>query len=598
MKGDLKVMKISRRNFIKRATAVCLSSCMALAGFTGCSGGSSSSAAADTVVYGKIYTSNANRDYAEAFAVKDGKYVYVGDEEGVKSYIKEGTTKVIDYRDKGLVMAGATEGHGHYMTASAMTYKNLIHVTSTIDETVEFMKGYIAEHPDDKMYLSYGWDNVKLAEIKKETDMRSKLDEICPDKIVIMIDNSGHNIFMNSKAIEAAGIDGNTVIEGGEFSKDTNGKLMGLATDIAMNYVVGKVIRDSGYLTPDDIAGAASLAEDQLHSYGYTNYFDAYISYFGETAYEGLAKLDKDKGLTVVVGGSYKIDPFEDENALIDRVVEYKDKWTTDRFKPGWIKLFSDGEATESMSGWVKTPYKTGKTGTQVWETERFNNLVKKANEKGVSVHVHASGDGATEQAVNAFINAEDTAASGILNGIGHARHITEETLDKMAEHGIFSATNINWRGLTIPKEGIKVEDYFDPTFYWQGYPMKSLVSRGIKMTSSTDYPASSGAPCDILNILELAVNDSMDSKYIPEGNEMGTFDKSEELTVEEALDVLTINGAYQMGIDKERGSIEVGKFADFLLISKDLTSIPKNEIHTAEISNVYFEGQEVYTKS
>ncbi len=93
------------------------------------------------------------------------------------------------------------------------------------------------------------------------------------------------------------------------------------------------------------------------------------------------------------------------------------------------------------------------------------------------------------------------------------------------------------------------------------------------------------------------AVNDTMDPEYIPEGTHMGNFDKSEELTLEEALDVLTINGAYQMGIADERGSIEVGKYADFVIISKDLTSIPDNEIHTAEITNVYFEGKEVYTK-
>ena len=126
---------------------------------------------------------------------------------------------------------------------------------------------------------------------------------------------------------------------------------------------------------------------------------------------------------------------------------------------------------------------------------------------------------------------------------------------------------------------------------------MKRLISRGIKMTSSTDYPADSGAPCDILNIMELAVNDTMDSKFVAKGKEMGPFDKSEELTVEEAMDVLTINGAWQMGVEKERGSIETGKYADFLFISKDVTTIPKNEIHTAEVSNVYFEGNEVYKK-
>ena len=581
---------------LKKKTLTAMAAMAALMTFTTVSAALPENTA-DFVVYGKVYTANANHRYADAFAVKDGKYIYVGNKEGVKDFIEADITKIIDRTGKGMIMPGATEGHGHYMTAAAMTHKNLIHYTETIEETVAFMKDYIASHPTDKMYLSYGWSNIKLRDVKGVVDMRAQLDAICPDKVLTMIDDTGHNLFMNSKAIEVAGIDGNTKIDGGEFSKDANGRLLGLASDVAMNYVMGAAVRDAGYLSADEIAAAAPIAENLLHSYGYTNYLDAYISYFGEQVYEGLAKRDNTEGLKVVVGGSYKIDPFENEDVLIDRVVDYKNKYTTKRFKPLWIKLFSDGEATESLSGWVKTPYKDGSTGVQVWDTDRFNALVKKANEKGVSVHVHASGDAATEQAVNAFVAAKDTAAPGILNALGHSRHITTETLNKMAANNIYSATNINWRGLTIPKEGIKVEDYFEPSFYFEGYPMRKLVTRGIKMTSSTDYPATSGAPCDILNIMELAVNDSMDPKFIPEENEMGTFDKSDELTIEQALDVMTINGAYQMGIEKERGSIEKGKYADFLFISKDITTIPKDEIHTAEISEVYFEGNEVYKK-
>ncbi len=553
--------------------------------------------AADLVVYGKVYTANADGRYADAFAVKDGKYVYVGNKNGASAFIKDGVTKVIDRTGQGLVMPGATEGHGHYMLAAAMTYKDIIHLTSTIDETVEFMKDFIAKHPNEKMYLSWGWNNEKLIDIKGKVDMRAKLDAICPDKILVMIDDTGHNIFMNSRAIEAAGIDGNTRIEGGEFSKDAKGRLLGLATDVGMNYAMGPLVRDSGFLSADDIAEAAPIAEELLHSYGYTSYFDAYISYFGETEYKGLAQRDRKDGLKLVIGGSYKIDPFEKDDEIIDRVVDYKNKYTTKRFKPSWIKLFGDGECVESLSGWVKTPYKDGSTGVQVWDTEKFNTLVKKANEKGISVHVHASGDAAAEQAVNAFLAAKDTAAPGILNALGHIRHITDDTLDKMAGNNIYSATNINWRGLTEAIGSTRVQDKFDTDFYWKGYPMKRLISRGIKMTSSTDYPADSGTPCDILNIMELAVNDTMDDKFIPKGNEMGPFDKSEEITVEEALDALTINGAYQMGVEKERGSIEKGKYADFLFITRDVTSIPKDEIHTAEISNVYFEGNEVYTK-
>ncbi len=580
---------------MKRKSIVALAAMSALLAFSTCS--AAAPEAADLVVYGKVYTANVNDRYADAFAVKDGKYVYVGNKNGAKDFIKDGVTKVIDRTGKGMVMPGATEGHGHYIMAAAMNFKDIIHHTDTIDETVEFMKDHIAKYPNEKMYLTFGWNNEKLLDIKDKIDMRSKLDAICPDKIIVMIDDTGHNIYMNSKAIEAAGIDGNTKVEGGEFSKDANGRLLGLATDVGMNYVMGPLVRDSNYMSAEEMAEAAPIAEKLLHSYGYTNYFDAYISYFGESIYKGLADLDKKEGLKLVIGGSYKIDPFEDENEIIDRVVDYKNKYTTERFKPSWIKLFGDGECVESLSGWVKTPYKDGSTGVQVWDTDRFNALVKKANEKGVSVHVHASGDAATEQAVDAFLAAKPTAAPGILNALGHNRHITNKTLDKMAGNNIYSATNINWRGLTEDIGGDRVEKNFDTKFYWEGYPMKSLVSRGIKMTSSTDYPADSGAPCDILNIMELAVNDTMDPKFIAKGREMGPFDKSEEITVEEALDVLTINGAYQMGIEKERGSIETGKYADFLFISKDITSIPKNQIHTAEISNVYFEGNEVYKK-
>ena len=579
---------------LKKKTLTALAAMAALMAFSTASA-KAPETAADLVVYGKVYTANANARYADAFAVKDGKYIYVGNRKGAKAYIDDNVTKVIDRTGKGMIMPGATEGHGHYTMGAAM--EPVIRTTETIDDTVEFLKEHVAKHPNDKMYLTFGWWHEKLLDVKDKVDMRSKIDAICPDKVVVMIDNTGHNIFMNSKALEVAGIDENTVVEGGEFSKDENGRLLGLATDVAMNYAMGPLVRDSGYMSSEAYGKAVPIAENMLHALGYTNYLDAYLSYFGEAAYKGLSDYDKKEGLTIVVGGCYKMDPFEDENEIIDRAVEYQKKYSTKHFKPSWIKLFADGECTESMSGWVKTPYKDGSIGNQVWETDRFNAIVKKANEKGISVHVHASGDGATEQAVNAFVAAKDTAAPGILNALGHSRHITEETLDKMAVNNIYSATNINWRGVTEIIGDTRVPDNFVEKWYWEGYPMKKQVSRGIKMTSSTDYPATSGAPCDILNIMELAVNDSMDPKFIPEGSQMGHFDKSDELTVEEALDVMTINGAYQMGIEKERGSIEPGKYADFLFISKDITTIPKNEIHTAEVSEVYFEGNEVYKK-
>ena len=609
------------KKFIKRAIAVC--TCAALVGLTGCGASSTSTSTtaaetaateaeaqteaasdtvADTVVYGKIYTANANHDYAEAFAVKDGKYIYVGTKDEAQKYVKEGTTQVIDYSD-GFVMPGATEGHGHYIMIATLTALDLIRITTTVDDFLAFVNEVVEKNPDSTLYLTYGWDNVALTDVKSTINIREELDKICSDKPMVMIDNTGHNIFMNSKTIELAGLTGDTVVEGGSFSKDSEGNLLGLASDVAMNYVMSKVVKPANFITADSFAKAIEIGQKKLHENGYTYYLDALTSYFGESAFQGISEYDKNTGLQICMEATYKIDPFEEDlDKCIQEEVSYKDKYTTSRFNPDAIKLFTDGECVESKSGWVLEPYKDGSYGTQVWQDDQMDYLVKTANENGISVHVHASGDAATTQVVNAMVKANDVKKDGVKNSLGHCFGLTDETMDLMAQYNIGSATNIGWRNYVKSYgdfDGVKnIEDNFSSfDWYIHGYPLKSQLDRGIVMASSTDYPSNSYGPTGILDIIELAVNGTMDreSSSYPEGAEIEPFSSSEFITFDQALDVMTINGAKLLGIDDERGSIEVGKYADFLYLDKDISSLPVDTIHTAKVSNVYFEGNEVF---
>ena len=553
-------------------------------------------AGADTVVYGKIYTSNANHDYAEAFAVKDGKYVYVGDAAGAAPYIEKGVTNVIDRSNKGLIMAGATEGHGHYMVTSSFVTKNILMSAETKDEIVAYLKDRVAKEPDANMYVSYGWDNTKLKEVKEQLNMREALDEVCSDKVVFMYDNSGHNAFLNSKALQMAGITSDTVIEGGVISKDADGNLLGLVSDIALNYALSRTVATMEFVTPEEFAQSIEVAQDMLHANGYTSVFDGMTSPLGESVYSGLAEYDKAKGLTVNVSASLKIDPFDNVDKSIQKAIEYKGKYTTTHMQSRNIKLFADGECVESKSGWVINPYKDGTYGTQVWPTPIMDRIVQMANVNGISVHVHASGDAATRQAVEAFVKAEPAVrASGqeVINGIAHSRQITDAVKDLMARHNIYSATNIAWRGYRDSQKPY-INANFDKDFYNAGYPIKSLLDRGIVVTSSTDYPANSGSPCDVPSIMEIAVNGTVDPNLV-KGDNLNSLDLGECITVEQAMDVFTINGARQMGLQDERGSIENGKYADFILLDKDVTAIAKNQIHTAKVEKVYFEGKDVY---
>ena len=628
-----------KSRFIKQALAVCASAAL-VGGLTGCSGGSSSSSTttaaettaaettaeteaetsaeteaettaaasdtvADTVVYGKIYTANSNQDYVEAFAVKDGRYIYVGSKEEAQKYVKEGTTQVIDYSD-GFVMPGATEGHGHYIMVSTLTALDLIRSTPTIESLLDFAKEAVEKNPSSTLYLTYGWDNVALGDVKGTINIREELDKICSDKPMVLIDNTGHNIFMNSKTIEQAELTGETEVEGGSFSKDSEGNLLGLASDVAMNYVMSKVVKPANFITADSFAKAIEIGQEKLHADGYTYYLDALTSYFGESAFIGISEYDKNTGLEICMEATYKIDPFEEDlKKCIEEEVSYKDKYTTSRFNPDCIKLFADGECVESLSGWVLDPYKDGTYGTQVWQDDQMDYLIKTANENGISVHVHASGDAATTQVVNAMVKANDVKKDGVKNSLGHCFGLTDETMDLMAEYNIASATTIGWRNYVKSYgdfDGVKdIEDTFSSfDWYIHGYPLKSQLDRGIVMSSSTDYPSNGYGPTDILNIIELAVNGTMDSaaSAYPEGAEIEPFASSEFITLDQALDVMTINGAKMLGIDDERGSIEAGKYADFVCLDKDISSVPTDAIHTANVANVYFEGNEVFNLS
>ena len=576
---------ISKRSLMKRAAAVCVCACTTLAGFAVCA----AAPAADTVVYGKIYTSNAKQEYVQALAVKDGKYVYVGSEDGVKEYI-DGSTKIVDYRGKGLVMPGATEGHGHYVGFGALHHLNITVGGSTQDEILKNVKEYVEKHPDQKVYFTFGWDNVAMIPVKEKIDMKSKLDEICKDKVMLIGDNSGHNAFFNSKAAEVAGLTKDTQITGGVLSKGENGELLGLASDMAMNYILKHAVATEQMIQESDYEGISQAMEKTLHSYGYTYYQDGWTNYFGTQLLDALSEYDKKNGLTVVVAGTYKIDSYDDWKQELANAEACAEKYPTKHFKFDAIKLFADGEAVESKSGWMIDGYVDGTHGTQVWDDDTMNAIVKAANAAGISMHIHSQGDGATRQVVNAYINAESVQKGNIYNGICHGRNITEDDKKKMGEHHIYAAENINWRVLTPKDQADMIDGLLDMSLFKAGYPVKSLINHGVLVTSSTDVPSSAGAPVTVPGIIEVAVNDTRGDF------ETVRHDAAERVSVEQAMDIMAINGAKQLQMEKERGSIETGKYADFIFINKDISTCAKDTIHEGEVEKVYFEGKEVYS--
>ena len=557
---------------------------------------------ADLVVYGTIYTAeNENDSVAEAFAVKDGKYIFVGTKEEAKKYVKEGKTEVIDKTNEGLIIPGCTEGHSHYfgvygagtvLPGQGLSYKEMLDVIK--DEIKE--KGV-------KQFYSYGWKTMELSEEAKEgKNFAEEIENVAPSIPVVLLDNTGHNAVCNTTALKNAGLLENPSVRGGEIKLDKDGKPSGLVSDQAVGYLMDNAVKPS--LTDEQCKEACVMAMNTLLRQGYTNAFDAYINQFCEDSLsKTLKKLDEEGELSVNVSSCYNLKSYDADNykEKVDRVAEINKDCKSTHYNPGYIKLFADG-VVESSTGWMLEKYKDvqeGKEyGNQIWKEEELNKLVEYANSKDILVHTHTYGDAACKALLDAYINSNEKNKNEYRNCLGHVRNIQNEDIKRAAENNIPIAENLIWHSdLNDEKPEDKAQkdiilSHVSEDTYYSGYPMKSLIDNGVMMSSSTDSPAGMVVEGNIMNVLEVATTG------ITPGDTAKPFSENELLSVRECLQALTINGAWQLGLEKERGSVKVGKYADFVVLDKNILNYQGEElrtIHDTKILSTYFEGKPAY---
>ncbi len=558
---------------------------------------------ADLVVYGKIFTSD-NCEIVEAFAVKDGKYVYVGGREGAAAFVEEGKTHVLDYSDKGLVMPSCGDGHAHYMTGYGFkTVGTMVSNKATVDD---FLKEIVpaatakARENGSSAIFGFGWNYLVF---KDQMPTRQQLDSICNDIPIYFADEEGHKGLANTICLVKAGIlsaDGKalkkgTDIRGGEIMVDSAGIPNGFVKEQAGTYVRSTLDNDNLY-TVDVATLNISQIQEHLLSRGYTMYMDGWSNYFfNDNFYKAAQQLDTLGRLHFIAGLSHEIESWASDtlSVAIDKAVEVGSKYASKHVLPRWIKLFIDG-TVEGGTGYVEPLYPATESqpehqGLVNWEESEVTGITSKANAKGQTLHIHTMGNKAVNLCVNAFVNG---GKDEMRNTVVHVRNVMPADWQRMAEHNIYAVSGMHWHHL----------HYLAPYYMWlegmvpvgmefESYPMQSFFNFGINVSSHTDFPALSGSPDDPFGIMEIAVTGLLDA------TQEYYWWVEELLNREQALTALTINVARQMFIENERGSITTGKYADFILVDKDVLTCPVMQIHTAKTTATYFEGKQVYPK-
>ena len=545
---------------------------------------------ADLVVYGKIFTSE-NNQIVEAFAVKDGKYVYVGDKAGAEAFVETGKTEVIDYSGKGLVMPGCGNGHSHYMLGYALrTVGTMIGLDVN---TNQFLKEIVpaavkkTKAEGATSIFGQGWRLQSLDPLPTRED----LDAICSDIPMYFLDEECHKALGNTILLKKAGIinedgtAGKTSIRGGEIVVDGNGIPTGLMKEQAQTYLRSFLDNDSLYTLNRALSNLVEI-DKYLASVGYTMYHGGWGNYFVNTNYyQACQQLDQAGKLHFVVGLPYEIESWMDMDEALDRAVDAK-KFASKRVMPRWIKLLFDG-GVEAGTGIVDPLYPDGHQGIANWTEEEVTELTRKANAQGLTIHIHVMGNKGVSQVVNAFVNGGQ---DKMRNTLVHVRNVNTEDYKRMADHNIYVTSGVTWHHMpTGAAEYLREHSMAPAGQEDKSYPFKSFFDYNIPVSIHSDYPATSGSPDDPFGIMEIAVTGVLWS-------ENGTPWWPEELaTREQTLTAMTINCAKQMFIEDERGSIKSGKYADFLLLNQDVLTCPVTEIHSTKPTATYFEGKKVY---
>lgn len=537
---------------------------------------------------GKIVTLDEALPEATALAARDGRIVAIGSDEDVAAWI-DGDARVIDL-DGQLVIPGLIEGHGHFMGLG--NSKMILDLTTadTWQDIVDQVAEAVAAAEPGEWIAGRGWHqekwSVEPSPSVQGLPVHDGLSAVSPDNPVVLTHASGHATFVNAKALELAGIDANArPPSGGEIVRDATGRPTGMLRETAQRLTGRARAEAESGRTEAEIEARrremVRLANLELLENGITSFHDAgsgfeTIDMFKEMADQGLLPVR----LYVMLSGAY--DRLE---ARLDsyRMVGYGDDHLTVRS----IKQVIDG-ALGSHGAWLLQPYADmpSSEGLATNRPESIERVARLAIKHGYQLNTHAIGDRGNREVLDLYERtfADHGEASDLRWRIEHAQHVDPADIPRFGEmgviasmQGIHACSDGPWVMLRLGEARARTGAYM-----WQ-----DLAAAGAVVTNGTDVPVEKVDP--------LASFHCTVTRTVADGSR---FYGDQAMTREQALRSYTINNAYAAFEEDLKGTLAVGKLADITVLSRDIMTIPADEILETEVVYTIVGGRVLYEKN
>ena len=540
----------------------------------------------------KIFTSDKNNPMATALAVKDGKFVYVGDEAGLKAYEGE----VTDLGGK-FVMPGIFDNHVHVTLPVGFAYAGLGERFSCDGKqgALDFMADYIAGHPGQPRYKFL----LEKKFLKGEDLTKEDLDAICPDAELQIQEGECHSVWVNSKILERHGITETSPdpVPGLSYYERKNGKLTGYIIEGSAEVRI--ILDGSMDLTDEQIDAALQSWIDFSVEHGVSAVFDAGIPgfpEFHERVIQRLCALDGQGKLPVYVDNCYVIAANWQAEDGLKELKRFREEYNTEHLKVHTMKIFMDG-TQKIRTAAMLTPYEgTQEKGATAFNKEDLAALMVKLNAEGLDLHMHTVGSAASRVALDAVELARKELGDKFTMKVtcAHLEVQADEDLERFAKLGVIANYTPWWHSgdpqVLTPVIG---KDRARKMFR-----CKTVWDSGALVTWSSDNVVYDFRCWNPYLGMEVGM-----TRHITEKTNCYDFTRSaavfppenEKMGIEEMLLGYTINGAKQLGVADKKGSIEAGKDADFLVFDRDLLTAEHEGFSHNKPAQVYFGGKRWY---
>ncbi len=521
-------------------------------------------------VAGYTSTTGGLREFSVLVFDDAGKVVAIGDEDLLEESPAE---RRID--GGGLtVLPGLIDAHAHVLGLGLLKSNLDLTGTPSVADATKRIGEYATGNPHKRWILGRGWNQVLWP--VREFPTAAQIDAIVSDRPVWLRRIDGHAGWANSAAMRIAGIENDTADPvGGRIIRDANGQATGIFIDLAMDLI-------DQHLPPpgkEDYRAALLSAIDALLAEGVTGVHDAGIDLMNAEVYLSMADSNElDMRIYAMTGGA---------GDVLDAIGKPLFAYGNDHLEIASVKLYSDG-ALGSRGAAMIEPYSDDaeNRGLPFWTQDELDAFVKKANGLGFQVGIHAIGDLGNRMALDAFEKAQQGKPSPLRNRVEHAQIIQLADIPRFAKLGVIASMQTTHA--TSDKN--MAEDRVGPERILGGYAWRRLLDSGAVVANGSDFPVELSNP---FHGLYAAV-----TRQDRDGEPEGGWYPDQALSRAEALHSYTLAAAYAARQEDRLGSLEPGKWADFIVIDRNYFTVPASQIDDIQVIQTWVGGKKVYDRN